>query len=69
MSMIARKIEAIERRLVKMMARDDDSKKKYESAYKYIKSALDAANEDNNQEALEAMQKFNTIMNEFKLTN
>ena len=64
---MTRKIEAIERRLVKMMARSEDDKKRYEPAYQYIKTALDAANEDNNVDALEAMQKFNTMMNELKL--
>lgn len=66
MSMV-RKIEALERRLTKMMAKDENAKKRFEPAYKYVKEALDAANEDNHQDALTAMNKFNTIMQEFKL--
>jgi guanylate kinase len=65
--MLVRKLEALERRLTKMMAKDENAKKRFEPAYKHIKDALDAANEDNHQDALTSMTKFNSIMNEFKL--
>jgi len=65
--MLVKKLESLERRLVKTMAKDEASKKKWEPAYEFIKTALDAANEDNFQEAFEAMSKFNTLMNEYKL--
>lgn len=62
-----RKIEAIERRLTKMMSKDDTARKKYEQHYARIKKALDASAEGNHGEALEAMSQFNSLMNETKL--
>ena len=66
--MLVKKLESLERRLVKTMARDEASKKKWQKPYELIKTALDAANEDNFQEALEAMGKFNALMSEYKLS-
>ena len=65
--MLARKIEALERRLVKTMAKNEDTKKRWEKPYAFIKAALDAVNEDDHQTALENMQKFNSLMQEYKL--
>jgi len=65
--MITRKLEAIERRLTKMMAKDEESQKKYEQAHKIAKNALEAANEGNHQKAYEHMTSFNTLMSDFKL--
>lgn len=65
--MLARKLEALERRLTKMMAKDADSQKRYEPARALLKQALDAINEGNPNEALQAMSRFNTLMNENKL--
>jgi len=65
--MLTRKLEALERRLVKMMAKDDASKTRFEPVYKYAKDALDAANEGNMQKAYESMTKFNNLMNEHRL--
>jgi len=65
--MLAKKLESLERRLVRFMAKDEESKKKFEPMYKYIKAALDAVNEDDHQTALENMNKFNAIANEYKL--
>lgn len=65
--MLTRKLEAIERRLVKMMAKDDESKARYEPVYKYAREALEASNEGNMLKAYEAMTRFNTIMQEYKL--
>lgn len=65
--MLQRKLEALERRLVKMMAKDDASKVRYEPVYKYAREALESANEGNMQKAYEAMTRFNNIMNEYKL--
>lgn len=67
--MFLRKLEALERRLVKMIAKDDKSKARFGSAYQHIKAALDSANEGNHEEALQSVSKFNVIMNEFKLLN
>jgi soluble cytochrome b562 len=65
--MFNKKLEALERRLVKLMAKDEKSKVKYEPAYKHAREALEAANEGNMQKAYNAMTRFNTIMNEYKL--
>jgi hypothetical protein len=65
--MLVRKLEAIERRLVKMMAKDDASKARFEQAHKFAKAALDSANEGNFQSAYESMTRFNSLMNEYKL--
>ena len=67
--MIVRKMEAIERRLAKIMARDEASKKKFEPAYSFAKAALEAANEGDNNKAYEAMTRFNTLMQEYKLNS
>jgi len=67
--MLVKRLESLERRLIKTMARDEASKKKYELAYSFVKAALDAANEDDNQAALDNMMKFNTIMQEYKLNH
>lgn len=65
--MLARKLEALERRLTKMMAKDSDAEKRYEPARALLKEALDAVNEGNATEALQAVSRFNTLMNEYKL--
>ena len=65
--MLARKLEALERRLTKMMAKDSTAEKKYEPARALLKQALDAVNEGNPNEALQAVSRFNTLMNEYKL--
>jgi hypothetical protein len=65
--MLHRKLEALERRLVKMMAKDEASKTRFEPVYKYAKEALDAANEGNMQKAYDAMTRFNNLMNETRL--
>lgn len=65
--MLARKLEALERRLTKMMAKDSAAEKKYEPARALLKQALDAVNEGNPNEALQAVSRFNTLMNEYKL--
>lgn len=65
--MLARKLEALERRLTKMMAKDSDAQKRYEPARALLKQALDAVNEGNPNDALQAMSRFNTLMNEHKI--
>lgn len=65
--MLHRKLEALERRLVKMMAKDEASKTRFAEPYKFAKAALDASAEGNHKEAYEAITRFNTIMNEYKL--
>jgi hypothetical protein len=65
--MLHRKLEALERRLVKMMAKDEASKARYEPVYKYARAALEASNEGNMQKAYDAMTRFNTLMNEYRL--
>ena len=67
--MIVRKLEALEKRVVGMMAKDENAKKRFEPAYRHLKAALDAAYEGNHQEALDNVSKFNNIMNETKLLN
>ncbi len=65
--MLARKLEALERRLTKMMAKDSAAEKRYEPARTLLKQALDAVNEGNPNDALQAMSRFNTLMNEHKI--
>lgn len=65
--MLHRKLEALERRLVKMMAKDEASKKRFEQPYKFAKAALDASAEGNHQAAYENISRFNSLMNEYKL--
>ena len=64
--MLTKKLEALEGRLVKMMAKDETAKSRFEPAYKFIKAALDAANEGNHHTALENVSRFNTLMLEYK---
>lgn len=63
---LTRKLEAIEGRMVKMMAKDEKSKTALEKPYKHIKAALDASNEGNHQEALDNVQQFNNLMLEYR---
>jgi len=65
-SAMHRKLEAMEGRMVKMMAKDDKAKASFEKPYKHIKAALDAANEGNHEGALENVQMFNNAMLEMK---
>jgi hypothetical protein len=65
--MWARKLEALDRRLGKMIAKSDESRKKWEPAHKLVKEALDAANEGKHSEALDKVSKFNNMMNEYKI--
>ena len=65
--LLHRKLEALERRLVKMMAKDDAYKQRFEPAYKFAKAALDASAEGDHQKAYDAISHFNTIMMEYKL--
>ena len=67
--LLNRKLEALERRLVKMMAKDEGNRARYEPIYKFAKEALDSANEGNHQKAYEAMTRFNTLMLEYKLNS
>jgi len=65
--MLTRKIEALERRLHKMMSKDEDSLKKWGEAHKFVKAALDHANEGDHKSAYEAITRFNTMMLQNKL--
>lgn len=63
---LSRKLDAIEGRMVKMMAKDDNMKVKLDEPYKHIKAAQTACNEGNHGEALEHVQRFTNIMREYK---
>lgn len=65
--MLTRKLEALEGRLVKMMAKDDKAKARFEKPYEHIKKALDASNEGNHKDALDHVMRFNSLMNEYKM--
>ena len=67
--MLVKKLESLERRLNASMSKSDEHKKKYEPLYNLVKQALDAANEDDHHTALECMNKFSAIANEYKLLN
>ena len=67
--MLVKKLSSLERRLNQSMSKDDASRKKYEPLYNLVKEALERANEDDHHGALECMNKFNVIAQEYKLLN